>query len=107
MFLPAGRAGLLSLEPGPEAILVEDVSARQLLRGRRHHHLVPADDAHVVGVGQLLGGRVRVPRVHCMDGTAVKQGEFSKTRGTMTAFSKTKSDTDSSLFFFGTLTVRE
>ena len=66
---PAGGAGLLSLEPGSEAGLVEDVIARQLLGGGRQH-LFPADDANVVGIGQLLLGRVRIPRVHVVDGPA-------------------------------------
>ena len=57
---PAGGAGLLSLEPGPQAGLVEDVVAGQLLGGGSKH-LLAADDADVVGVGELLGSCIRIP----------------------------------------------
>jgi hypothetical protein len=57
---PAGGARLLALEPRSEAGLVEDVVARQLLGGRGQH-LLPADNADVVRVGQLLRRRIGVP----------------------------------------------
>ena len=48
---------------------MEDVAAGQLLGGARSGgHLLPADDAHVVSVGELLGRGVRVERVHVVDG---------------------------------------
>ena len=48
---------------------MEDVTAGQLLGGARSGgHLLPADDAHVVSVGELLGRGVRVERVHVVDG---------------------------------------
>ena len=50
---------------------MEDVSAGQLLGGAgRGGHLLPADDAHVVGGGELLRRGVRVERVHVVDRSA-------------------------------------
>jgi hypothetical protein len=60
---------LLSLEPGSEAGLVEDVIAGQLLGGRARH-LFSTYDANVIRVGQLFVGGVRVPGVHVVDGPA-------------------------------------
>ena len=45
---------------------MEDVTAGQLLSSAGHH-LLPADDADVVRVGQLLGRGVRVESVHVVD----------------------------------------
>ena len=48
---------------------MEDVAAGQLLGGARGGgHLLPADDAHVVRVGELLGRGVRIQGVHVVDG---------------------------------------
>ncbi len=69
---PARGARLLPLEPRPEAVLVEDVPAGELLGGGRHRHVVPADDADRVGGGQLLGRGVRVVHVHVVDGAPGK-----------------------------------
>lgn len=50
---------------------MEDVAAGQLLGGARGGgHLLPADDAHVVSVGELLGRGVRVEGVHVVNGAA-------------------------------------
>ena len=50
---------------------MEDVAAGQLLGGPRSgRHLLPADDAHVVRVGELLGRGVRVEGVHVVDGAS-------------------------------------
>ena len=57
--------------PGSQTIPVEDVAAGQLLGGSRSgRHLLPADDAHVVRVGELLGRGVRVEGVHVVDGAS-------------------------------------
>ena len=47
---------------------MEDMITRQLL-GCRSRHLLPADDANVVGSRQLLGSGVRVEGVHVVDGS--------------------------------------
>ena len=52
--------------PGSQTISVEDVTAGQLL-STAGHHLLPADDADVVRVGQLLARGVGVERVHVVD----------------------------------------
>ena len=49
---------------------MENVVAGELLRRGGRRHLLPADDADVVGVGQLLGGGVGVVGVHVVDGAA-------------------------------------
>lgn len=59
---------LLSLEPGPQTGGVKNVIARQLLGGGSH--LLPAYNADIVGRLQLLGSRVRIQRVHVVDGAA-------------------------------------
>ncbi len=69
---PARGARLLPLEPRPEAVLVEDVPAGELLRRGRHGHVVSADDADRVGGGQLLGRSVGVVHVHVVDGAPEK-----------------------------------
>ena len=56
----ARRAGLLALEPGAQAVLVEDVRAGQLLARVASLHLLAADDAHVVHRAQVLRRRVRI-----------------------------------------------
>ena len=48
---------------------MEDMVAGQLFSGGGQH-LLPADDAYVVGVGEFFGGSVRVPGVHVVDGSA-------------------------------------
>ena len=48
---------------------MENVTAGQLL-STASHHLLPADDADVVRVGQLLGRGVGVERVHVVDRSA-------------------------------------
>jgi len=48
---------------------VEYVTAGQLL-GSAGHHFLPADDADVVSVGELLGSSVRVESVHVVDCSA-------------------------------------
>lgn len=48
---------------------MEDVIAGQLFGGGGQH-LLPADDADVVGVRQLFCSGVRVPGVHVVDGSA-------------------------------------
>ena len=55
--------------PGSQTIPVEDVAAGQLLGGAwGGRHLLSADDAHVVRVGELLSRGVRVQGVHVVDG---------------------------------------
>ena len=56
----ARRAGLLALEPGAQAVLVEDVRAGQLLARVAGLHLLAADDANVVHRAQVLRRRVRI-----------------------------------------------
>ncbi len=58
---------MLTLKPGSQAVLVKDVVARELL-GAGRQHLLPADDADVVGGGELLLGGVGIPGVHVVDG---------------------------------------
>ncbi len=54
----ARGAVLLSLEPRPEAVQVEDVAAEQLLVAARRRHLLAADDADAVGALEVLRRRV-------------------------------------------------
>lgn len=48
---------------------MENVVAGQLL-GRWGNHLLPADDADVVRVSELLGSGVGVKGVHVVDGSS-------------------------------------
>jgi len=68
---------------------MEDVVAGKLF-SRRCHHLLPADDANIVGVRELLGRGVRIEGVHVVDGASrendiierLLEGAHSEVHGT-------------------------
>jgi len=65
-----GGARLLPLEPRAQAQRVEEMGAGKLLQASSGEHLLPANDADIVPIGQLLFRHVRVEGVHVVDGAA-------------------------------------
>ena len=64
---------MLALEPGAEAVEVEDVGAAQPLVAPPRRQLLPADDADVVGARALFRGRVWKAGIHVGCDAAVAQ----------------------------------
>lgn len=60
----AGGACLLALKPGAKTMDVKYVVAWQLLASSIAKHILATDDAHVIGVLNILAGGIGIEGVH-------------------------------------------